>query len=94
MVKSKKNTISEDIIIGRQETTKIIDSATKEPVEIKPTDIVLPPSDIAISRIHCKLIYKEGFRIPRKVTNEFILFLYAIKRNKIVIPDVALRTLW
>lgn len=29
--------------------------------ETKPNDIVLPATDRAISRIHCKIIYKYGY---------------------------------
>jgi hypothetical protein len=52
LYQSEKNTTSKDIIIGRQHITA---------EGIKTNDIVLPASDRAISRIHCKIIYKYGF---------------------------------
>ncbi|KAL4454184.1 hypothetical protein ABPG74_012141 [Tetrahymena malaccensis] len=101
MVKSKKNTATDDIIIGRQESAKQPEpSQNGEPNEIHPNDIVLPPTDRAISRIHCKLIYKYGFRIPRLVPDDFFLFLKGIKRGSFLvnipqrIPDVVLRLIW
>ncbi len=48
---SEKNTTASDIIIGRQHMTAD---------GIRANDIVLPASDRAMSRIHCKMIYKWG----------------------------------
>ncbi|EAS04382.4 FHA domain protein (macronuclear) [Tetrahymena thermophila SB210] len=101
MVKSKKNTATDDIIIGRQESAKQPElTQNGEPNEIHPNDIVLPPTDRAISRIHCKIIYKHGFHIPRLVPDDFFLFLKGIKRSSFLvnipqrIPDVVLRLIW
>lgn len=77
--------------------TKISETNSRnsvEQIEIRPTDIVLPPLDRAISRIHCKIAYKDGFRIRRKASDVFILFLFAVKKNNFAIPDVSLRAIW
>jgi hypothetical protein len=61
MVGSKKNTDTHDLIIGRQDCAK--DPETN--VDIHPNDIILPNNDRAISRIHCKIVYKDGFYVPK-----------------------------
>ena len=96
MVGSKKNTDCDDIVIGRQEVAKDIDIGSND---IRPNDIILPPSDRSISRIHCKIIIKDGFRIPKKVSLNFLLFLRETKRNypnKIIVnlPDYILKLIW
>ena len=48
LLHSEKNTTAQDIIIGRQHITAD---------GIRTNDIVLPASDRAISRVHCKIIY-------------------------------------
>ena len=42
----------------------------------RPNDIMLPASDRAISRCHCKLDYKEWFK-NRRLPDEFVAFLMA-----------------
>lgn len=66
MINSKKNTATKDLIIGRQQNTH--DGGI-------PNDIVLHSMDRAISRIHCKIVYKDGFRVKRKLQKNFLTFL-------------------
>jgi hypothetical protein len=80
MVGSKKNTDCEDIVIGRQEVAREPDSYNFS-VDIRPNDIVLPPQDRSISRIHCKIVIKDGFRIPKAISYNFLLFLRLTKLN-------------
>ncbi|CAD8175043.1 unnamed protein product [Paramecium pentaurelia] len=56
LVDTKKNTNSQDIMIGRQEKFEF------QGQSIYPNDIVLPEQERLISRIHCKLICKDFFR--------------------------------
>eukprot|EP01016_Furgasonia_blochmanni_P008491 TRINITY_DN13449_c0_g2_i3.p1 TRINITY_DN13449_c0_g2~~TRINITY_DN13449_c0_g2_i3.p1 ORF type:complete len:368 (+),score=55.88 TRINITY_DN13449_c0_g2_i3:61-1104(+) len=66
MIGSHRNTDHDDLTIGRQHET----------VEgIIPNDIILSTEDRAISRIHCRLIYKYGFKIPRPIPDAFVAFL-------------------
>ena len=41
-----------DVMIGRQ---------TVSEDQTRPNDIMLSVNDLAISRTHCRIIYKEGF---------------------------------
>lgn len=68
MVNTSRNTTNEDIVIGRQLATMISDH-NKNGREIHPNDIVMPANDRAISRIHCKICYKDGFRVNRVIPN-------------------------
>ena len=65
VVKSKKNSATNCLIIGRLE---------KGEDGLVPNDIILPQSDRAISRVHACLIYKFGFS-RRKIPNNFVTFL-------------------
>ncbi|KRW99875.1 SMAD/FHA domain [Pseudocohnilembus persalinus] len=69
MKDTKKNTDNNDIIIGRQFST-----TNDQQQEIHPNDIVLASNDRAISRIHCKIIYKEGF-LKSNIQTDFQVFL-------------------
>ena len=55
-----------DITIGRQQLTE---DGTR------PNDIMLTAADRAISRTHCKIIYKHGFRTRRAMSEGFLEFL-------------------
>ncbi|EGR32872.1 hypothetical protein IMG5_068490 [Ichthyophthirius multifiliis] len=95
MVASKKNTETNDIIIGRQDSTKDPENS----IEVHPNDIVLPNTDRAISRIHCKIIYKDGFNVPKKISLDFFTFLKGTKKNNkfsslISFPEHVLRIIW
>jgi len=52
MINSLRTYTDGDITIGRQYINEN---------GIRPNDILLPVSDLAISRTHCRLIYKYGF---------------------------------
>jgi len=93
MVDSQKNTCTEEIIIGRQQQT-----LDQNKNDIHPNDIVLPFNDRAISRIHCKIIYKDGFIKNRPVPSYFSTFLQitSFRTNSIwhKLPSYLLRKVW
>ncbi|CAD8062549.1 unnamed protein product [Paramecium primaurelia] len=57
LIGSIKNADSEDVIIGRQEKLENYQGQL-----IFPNDIILKESERLISRIHCKIIFKDFFR--------------------------------
>eukprot|EP00347_Sterkiella_histriomuscorum_P015015 403358636 len=66
VVNSLRTYIEGDVTIGRQ---YINDNG------VRPNDILLPVSDLAISRTHCRIIYKNGFKsIKRPVPATFLEF--------------------
>lgn len=73
MVESQRNTEGDDIMIGRCAQTD------SDGNQIYPNDIVLPMSDRAISRFHCKLITKEFFNQKVHYHDSFIHFLLYVR---------------
>jgi hypothetical protein len=66
---------------------------------VHPNDIVLPASDRAISRIHCKIIYKDGFCVERPIPKYFLQFLMVTHNKKSnsnwkFMPPHILRHVW
>jgi hypothetical protein len=65
LVNSKKNTKVKSLVIGRM--SSVIE-------DVRPNDIILPFSDKAISRVHCAIAFKQGFR-NRRLNRGFATFL-------------------
>ena len=68
MVGSLRSKPDGDITIGRQQ---INDAGNR------PNDIMLNAQDSAISRTHCRIIYKHGLFVKRVIPPEFLTFLMA-----------------
>ena len=67
MIGSLRKDIDGDVKIGRQQMT---DDG------YRPNDIILNPEDTAISRSHCRLIYKNGLFSSSSIGRTFIHFLF------------------
>ena len=65
LVNSKKNTKIKSLVIGRM--SSVIE-------DVRPNDIILPFADKAISRVHCAIVFKHGFRY-RKIPRSFLTLL-------------------
>ncbi|CAD8078925.1 unnamed protein product [Paramecium sonneborni] len=63
MIGSIKNADSEDVIIGRQEKLENYQGQL-----IFPNDIILRETERLISRIHCKIIFRNFFRIETQIS--------------------------
>lgn len=49
---------------------------------MRPNDILLPNSDLAISRTHCRIIYEYGFKDCKKTISKTWLEFFKIFHDK------------